>query len=347
MSPAVSPSNGSERGPVALPVFKIGRLPLTAGGLGSTPRRFRQPSRSSGSTSSSARYGWRASDTRRLSRRSSLCERRRTGSARLERRHGPRRMALSDPERARVSERAEGESKGQTPAPVPSPCFVYILQCCDGSYYVGCTSDLRERERIHNEGFGAVHTAAHGPVRVVYSEAHESSTRPGMGGASGYVRQVVCDRSANPAIITGLTACRHQGDRGWVSSGGSMVLAISNTRLRQPDVKTSTGLHTAEDVAVSDHRDHRRSRLPRPLSAAREPAPPAPGPAGRVRCSRGECARAVRDRVPPTPVVPPKCRTAIVGTAYVDVIARSVPRAVIPTESGTRLRRSPAASHSG
>ena len=37
-----------------------------------------------------------------------------------------------------------------------------------------------------------------------------------------------------------------------------MVLAISNTRLRQPDVKTSTGLHTAEDVAVSDHRDHRR-----------------------------------------------------------------------------------------
>ena len=28
---------------MALPVFKIGRLPLTAGGLGSTPRRFRQP----------------------------------------------------------------------------------------------------------------------------------------------------------------------------------------------------------------------------------------------------------------------------------------------------------------
>jgi hypothetical protein len=32
---------GSERGPVALPVFKIGRFPLTAGRLGSTPRRFR------------------------------------------------------------------------------------------------------------------------------------------------------------------------------------------------------------------------------------------------------------------------------------------------------------------
>jgi hypothetical protein len=34
--------NGSERGPVALPVFKIGRC-LFGGRLGSTPRRFRQP----------------------------------------------------------------------------------------------------------------------------------------------------------------------------------------------------------------------------------------------------------------------------------------------------------------
>ena len=33
--------NGSERGPVALPVFKTGRCPRFAGGLGSTPRRFR------------------------------------------------------------------------------------------------------------------------------------------------------------------------------------------------------------------------------------------------------------------------------------------------------------------
>jgi len=34
---------GSERGPVALPVFKTGRCPRCVGGLGSTPRRFRQP----------------------------------------------------------------------------------------------------------------------------------------------------------------------------------------------------------------------------------------------------------------------------------------------------------------
>ncbi|MCU0250945.1 MAG: GIY-YIG nuclease family protein [Vicinamibacterales bacterium] len=67
-----------------------------------------------------------------------------------------------------------GESKGMTPAPATEPCFVYILKCADGSYYVGSTSDVAERERIHNEGLGAEHTAAHRPVRLVYSEAHES-----------------------------------------------------------------------------------------------------------------------------------------------------------------------------
>jgi putative endonuclease len=80
---------------------------------------------------------------------------------------GPRRMALSERMDA-------GESKGQTPAPGSSPCFVYILLCADGSYYVGSTSDVVDRERIHNEGYGAEHTAAHRPVRLVYSESHES-----------------------------------------------------------------------------------------------------------------------------------------------------------------------------
>jgi putative endonuclease len=80
---------------------------------------------------------------------------------------GPRRMALSERTIA-------GESKGQTPAPVTSPCFVYILLCADGSFYIGCISDLRDRERTHNEGFGAEHTASRRPVRLVYSESHES-----------------------------------------------------------------------------------------------------------------------------------------------------------------------------
>ena len=60
VSPAVSPSHGSERGPVALPVFKIGRLPLTAGGLGSTPRRFRHSTRKRPASPARPARSWRA-----------------------------------------------------------------------------------------------------------------------------------------------------------------------------------------------------------------------------------------------------------------------------------------------
>src|SRR5665811_2132041 len=87
-----------------------------------------------------------------------------------------RRAEENGPERPRASARAharDGESKDQTPAPVPASCFVYILSCSDGTFYVGSTSDLRERERIHNEGHAAEYTASRRPVRVVYSEPHE------------------------------------------------------------------------------------------------------------------------------------------------------------------------------
>lgn len=52
--------------------------------------------------------------------------------------------------------------------------YTYILRCADGTLYTGSTTDLVARERAHNEGRGAKYTAGRGPVRVVYSEAHES-----------------------------------------------------------------------------------------------------------------------------------------------------------------------------
>jgi putative endonuclease len=67
-----------------------------------------------------------------------------------------------------------GESKGQTTAPDSERCFVYMLLCADESYYVSVSADPVERERVHNEGHGAEHTAARLPVRLVYSEAHQS-----------------------------------------------------------------------------------------------------------------------------------------------------------------------------
>jgi putative endonuclease len=52
--------------------------------------------------------------------------------------------------------------------------YVYILRCSTGTFYTGSTTDLAARERAHNEGRGAKYTAGRRPVRMVYSETHES-----------------------------------------------------------------------------------------------------------------------------------------------------------------------------
>ena len=57
---------------------------------------------------------------------------------------------------------------------VPPVYFVYLLRCADGTLYTGVTNDLAARERAHNAGQGAKYTSGRRPVRVVYSEAHES-----------------------------------------------------------------------------------------------------------------------------------------------------------------------------
>ena len=46
---------------------------------------------------------------------------------------------------------------------------MYILECADGSYYVGSTIDLERRLREHNEGIGAKYTARRRPVEMVYA----------------------------------------------------------------------------------------------------------------------------------------------------------------------------------
>jgi putative endonuclease len=47
---------------------------------------------------------------------------------------------------------------------------MYILECCDGSYYTGSTTNLELRLRQHQEGMGAQHTAKRLPVKLVYCE---------------------------------------------------------------------------------------------------------------------------------------------------------------------------------
>ncbi len=50
------------------------------------------------------------------------------------------------------------------------PCYCYILECSDGSYYTGWTTDPQRRLRQHNAGRGAKYTRARRPVRLVYVE---------------------------------------------------------------------------------------------------------------------------------------------------------------------------------
>lgn len=49
--------------------------------------------------------------------------------------------------------------------------YTYLVQCADGSYYAGWTTDLEARLRAHNNGRGARYTRGRRPVRLVYWEA--------------------------------------------------------------------------------------------------------------------------------------------------------------------------------
>lgn len=52
--------------------------------------------------------------------------------------------------------------------------YLYILECCDSSLYVGSTWDLERRLHQDNKGEGANYTKKRLPVKLVYSEEYSS-----------------------------------------------------------------------------------------------------------------------------------------------------------------------------
>jgi putative endonuclease len=50
-------------------------------------------------------------------------------------------------------------------------CYCYIVECSDGTFYTGWTTDLERRVRTHNAGRGAKYTRIRRPVKLVYQEA--------------------------------------------------------------------------------------------------------------------------------------------------------------------------------
>ena len=74
------------------------------------------------------------------------------------------------PSPVEVAEGLESTQSRRT-MPMSNTSYVYILQCSDGSYYVGSTDNLQERIQTHNAGRGSSYTARRRPV---YYEPHES-----------------------------------------------------------------------------------------------------------------------------------------------------------------------------
>ena len=55
-------------------------------------------------------------------------------------------------------------------------CFCYIIECADGTYYTGWTTDPERRLKTHNAGRGARYTRTRLPVRLVYVEPQPDRT---------------------------------------------------------------------------------------------------------------------------------------------------------------------------
>ena len=54
--------------------------------------------------------------------------------------------------------------------------YVYIVECHDGTYYTGYTTDVERRVGEHNDGTGAKYTRGRTPVELVHTESFDSKS---------------------------------------------------------------------------------------------------------------------------------------------------------------------------
>lgn len=54
--------------------------------------------------------------------------------------------------------------------------YMYIIECSDGTFYTGYTTDLDRRVSEHNKGDGAKYTQGRTPVELLYSEEFDTQS---------------------------------------------------------------------------------------------------------------------------------------------------------------------------
>ena len=94
--------------------------------------------------------------------------------------------------------------------------WTYILECSDGSYYVGSTTHLTARLHQHQTGVGSRYTRSRLPVRLVWSWEYERVTY-----AFAFEKQIQSwSRAKRQALIDGRLGDLPElarGRSGWMS----------------------------------------------------------------------------------------------------------------------------------
>lgn len=55
--------------------------------------------------------------------------------------------------------------------------YIYIVECADGSFYTGYTTDVERRLTEHNGGTGAKYTRGRTPVSLAHTESFETRSK--------------------------------------------------------------------------------------------------------------------------------------------------------------------------
>ena len=78
-------------------------------------------------------------------------------------------------------------------------CYVYILECSDGSLYVGWTTDPDRRFEEHSSGSGAKYTRGRRPLALVYLQRMRSKSA-----ALRREREIKSMKRSDKLALTGL-----------------------------------------------------------------------------------------------------------------------------------------------